>query len=69
MVATNLALINKNLLDWGRAINPIPLDILRFRVKTMPQIKRKRQGVPNCHPLEANSVKIRSFLGLLAVYE
>ena len=25
--------------------NPIPLNILRFRAKTMPQIKGKRQGV------------------------
>ena len=24
--------------------NPIPLDILRFRAKTMPQIKGKQQG-------------------------
>ena len=28
-------------------LNPIPLDILRFRVKTMPQIKAKEQGAPN----------------------
>ena len=33
-------------------LNPIPLDILRFRVKTMPQIKGKWQGGSNWHPLE-----------------
>ena len=38
-------------------INPIHLDILRFRVKTMPQIKRKWQGMPNWQPLKANRVK------------
>ena len=37
--------------------NPICHDILRFRAKTKPQIKRKRQGMPNWHPLKANSVK------------
>ena len=32
---------------WGSMsqINSIPLNILRFRAKTMPQIKRKRQGL------------------------
>ena len=37
--------------------NPIPLNILRFRAKTMPQIKGKQQGVPNWHPLKGNRVK------------
>ena len=33
--------------DQEEGKNIIRLDILRFREKTMPQIKRKRQGVPN----------------------
>ena len=33
-------------------VNPIPLDILRFRGKTMPQITGKRQGVSKWHPLK-----------------
>ena len=42
---------------------PILLNILRFRAKTMHQIKRKRQGVPNWHPLKRNRVKITSQCG------
>ena len=38
--------------------NPIPLNILRFRAKTMSQIKGKWQGVPKSHPLEENRVKV-----------
>ena len=37
-------------------LNPIPLDILRFRAETMPQIKRKCHVVLNCHPIEGNWV-------------
>jgi len=41
---------------------PVRLDILRFRAKAMPQIKRKQPGVlPNEHPLKANRVKGRKF--------
>ena len=43
-------------------INPIHLDILRFKVKTMLQIKRKWQGVSNWHPLEADRVKQQKML-------
>ena len=38
-------------------IKPLHLDILIFRAKTMPQIKGKRQGVPNWYPLNGNRVK------------
>ena len=41
-----------------RQINPIPLDIFRFRVKTMPQTEGKWQGVQNIHPLEENRVMV-----------
>ena len=30
------------------SFNPIPLDILRFRAKPMPQLKGKQQGMPIC---------------------
>ena len=39
-------------------INPIHLDILRFRVKTMPQINGKQQGAPNWHSLKGNKVNL-----------
>ena len=39
-------------------VSPIPIDILRFRAKTMPQIKGKQQGVSNWDPLKGNRVKI-----------
>ena len=40
-----------------KALNPICLDIFRFQVKTIPQIKRQRQGVPTLHLLKVNRVK------------
>jgi len=39
-----------------RAFNPIPLDICRFRAKTMPQIKSKQQGVSNWQSQEGKRV-------------
>ena len=39
------------------SLNPISLDILRFRAKTMPRIKEKWQGLPNWHQLKGNRVK------------
>ena len=37
-------------------LNLNPLNILRFRAKTMPKIKGKWQGVPIWHPLERDRV-------------
>ena len=39
-------------------LNPIPLEIIRFRLKTIPQIKIKQQGLRNKHKLEAIWVKL-----------
>ena len=42
-------------------LNPIPLNILRLRAKTIPQMKVKQQGLPNWHPLEENRVNIQTW--------
>ena len=48
----------KQLSKIASNINHIPLDILRFRAKTMPQIKEKQQGVAKLETLEENRVKV-----------
>ena len=42
-------------------INPLPLNILRFRAETKPKIKGKQQELPNWNPLEGNRVKPSAF--------
>ena len=45
---------NKFKVSSNEILNPIPLDILRCRAKTMPQRKYKWQEVLNLHPLKGN---------------